>query len=332
MMKHKIWIILMMATGMLASCSEDSPTEQGDEQVTNAPLRMMRATRAVSGGYDQFGDIRVLLTNNGTTVSGLFKHEDNDDWTTQLKLKSGARTYRLYGYMPDDATLTCSLNSVTADNAVLRLQGLQPLTTKDYCIVTGVRQVANATDMTAATRGTFSFDYDSKRENYINLLLDHMMSGIGFNMKIGTEYSTVRTIKIKRMTLNVPGISSISTDITLTNGVGISNIAYSVTGTANTSSVIKDEEQTLTTMPVNVCSAYLIPLSSLITNLTLVTEYDVYDKKGNKIAERTATNQLKDALNELQRGENRTLTITVDPSYLYILSDADLDNPPFIIE
>lgn len=327
-MKHKIWIILMMVTGMLASCSEDSPSEQ---EVTDTPLHMMGASRAVSGGYDQFGDIRVLLNSEGTTVSGLFKYGENDEWTTLLKLKSGARTYRLYGFMPDDALVTCSLNSVGADYAVLRLQGLQPLTTKDYCIVTGVRQATNATDMTSATRGTFSFNYNSNQENYINLLLDHMMSGISFLMKIGTDYSAVRSIKIKRMTLNVTGISSGDADITLTNGEGISNITYTPTGSTPYSVVVKDGEQMLTTSAVSVCNAYLVPATTLITNLKLVTEYDVFDKEGNKIAERTATNQLKDALEELQWGENRTLTITVDPSYLYILSDADLDNPPFII-
>lgn len=321
-----------MATGLLASCSKDSSSGQEGEQVTNAPLRMMRATRAVTGGYDQFGDIRVLLNSEGTTVSGLFKFGDNNEWTTQLKLKSGARTYRLYGYMPNDPSVTCSLNIVDANNATLRMQGLLPLTTTDYCIVTGVRQASSESDMTSATRGTFSFNYNSNQENYISLLLDHMMSGISFNMKIGEEYSAVRSIKIKRMTLNVTGISSGNADITLTNGEGISSVTYTPTGSTPYSVVVKDEEQMLTTSAVSVCNAYLVPATTLIENLKLVTEYDVFDKEGNKIAERTATNQLKDALEELQWGENRTLTVTVDPTYLYILSDADLDNPPFIIE
>jgi hypothetical protein len=89
---------------------------------------------------------------------------------------------------------------------------------------------------------------------------------------------------------------------------------------------------TLTTSPVEVASAQIATITGLINNLQLYTEYDVYDKEGKFIAERTATNQLKTVLKDITRGQERVLNITVDPSYLYILSDADLDNPPFVVE
>ncbi len=91
---------------------------------------------------------------------------------------------------------------------------------------------------------------------------------------------------------------------------------------------MRDSELTLTTTSANVCSGYIIPSSTLFENLHLVIEYDIYDKRGNKIAERTATNKLAYSLEELQRGEERTLLINIDPSYLYDLSQED---PPIVV-
>ena len=330
---------------LLAGCSKDTadvlpvpePVVPGpvdpeqEEQYLDAPVWMVGVKRAPLGTSHQ-GDIRVLLNNSGTTVSGLFKYE-NDNWLTQLKLKSGTCTYRLYGYMPDDAQETSSLTSVTADNAVLRLQGLSPITAKDYCIVTGVCQATSATDETTATRGNFSFEYASNRQNYINLLLDHLQSRVVFRMQVGTEYDNVRTIKIKRMSLSIADVGSLSANVTLTNGVGISSVAYGIgSGTGDHTLTIKEEEQTLTITPAEVCSAYVIPDATLLGKLYLVTKYDVYDQQGNKVAERTAINKLTTALDELQRGEERTLTVTVAPSYLYVLSDGDLNDPPLVVD
>ena len=87
-------------------------------------------------------------------------------------------------------------------------------------------------------------------------------------------------------------------------------------------------ETTLTTDLTDVASVQVIPHPTVLNGLTLITEYDVYDKQGNKVAERTATNKLVETLAELQRAEERTLLITVDPSYLYVLSEQD---PPAVV-
>jgi hypothetical protein len=151
-------------------------------------------------------------------------------------------------------------------------------------------------------------------------------------MKVGTTYSALRTIKVKKMTLKLANISRMRADITLANGTGISNINFTTTGTEANSCVMLNEEKTLTTTGTVICSAFAAPVEGLLNNLVLETEFDVYDKEGKKIAERTATNKLTTPLADVERGEKRTLLITVDPSYLYVLSDADLDNPTIKIE
>ncbi|SEA72999.1 Fimbrillin-like [Prevotella sp. tc2-28] len=322
-------ILVIMALLFAAGCSKDAAdnTESAQESQP-ASLKVVGLTRATSGNTD-WDDIHIYLTSSGTQVAeGKFGYaSDTKEWSTHLKLKSGAGTFRLYGFMPDDPSLTASLQNVTPVDAQIKLENVNPLTTKDYCVVTGVRQVETALDHTSATRGMFSFDYDSYRQNYINLFLDHLMSRLVFNMKISPTYDAVRTIKVKKMTLKLADISSMSVTVTFSDNHGISAISYIPTGAAANSCIIENEEKTLTTSPAAICTGYMVPDNVFINKLELETEFEVYNKKGDKIDERTAVNKLTEPLAELQRGEERTLLLTIDPSYLYVLSDPDLDNP-----
>ncbi len=325
-MKHIQYILMVTVIVLLAACSQDVADEQAQEP--DAALRLAGVTRSITGDQE-YSDIRIFLTNGTTATEGLFKYAGESSWTTQLKLKSGVRTYQLYGYMPDDAEFAGSITNWNENGAVLHIQQLPPLATQDLCIVTGVHQVDNESDKTAAVRGAFSFDYDSQRENYINLFLDHLYSHIIFSMRVGDDYNAVRTIKIKNMKLQVADISHYSVDVTLANGVGISSVVNnSMAGTGTRELTIRDTEITLTTTSTTVCSSYVIPATTLFDKLSLVIEYDIYDKRGNKIAERTATNALANPLVGLQRGEERTLQINIDPSYLYDLS---LNDPPIVV-
>ena len=326
MKKGYIYIWMVMTALLLAACSQDVAEEQTQEP--DAALKLAGVTRAVTGNLE-YSDIRVFLTNGTTATEGLFKYDGTSAWTTQVKLKSGARTYQLYGYMPDNADFARSISDFNDNSAVLHIQQLPPLATQDLCIVTGVRQAENESDETAAVRGAFSFEYNSQRDNYINLFLDHLYSHIIFSMKVGEDYDAVRTIKIKNMKLQVADISHYNVDVTLTKDVGISNLTQDiVAGTGTRELTIRDTEITLTTSSQTICSGYIIPATMLFDKLSLVIEYDIYDKRGNKVAVRTATNSLKIPLEELQRGEERTLQINIDPSYLYDLS---LNDPPIVV-
>ena len=329
-MKHLQYILMMTVIALLTACSQDVVEEQtgAPSQEPDASIRLAGFTRALTGGTEG-GSIRVFLTNGTTATEGLFKYEGGASWTTQLKLKSGARTYQLYGYMPDNADFVRSISDWNENGAVLHIQQLPPMAEQDYCIVTGVRQAADENDKTSAVRGAFSFYYDSQRENYINLFLDHLYSKLVFSMRVSEEYDAVRTIKVKRMKLKVADISHYNVDITLAQYLGISSVTHnSMVGTGTRELTIRDEELTLTTTSTIVCSGYIIPATSLFNKLSLVIEYDIYDKKGSKIAERTATNSLARPLDELMRGEERTLQINIDPSYLYDLSQND---PPIVV-
>ena len=229
--------------------------------------------------------------------------------------------------MPDNAE-GVSLSDWNDNGAVLHIEKIAPIAEQDYYIVTGVCKADDENDKTTAERGAFSFVYDSKNENYIKLFMDHLYSHVVFSMRVGEDYDALRTIKIKNMKLKVADISHYNVDVTLTKDVGISSVEHSSAGTGTRELTIRDEELTLTTTSTTVCSGYIIPATTLLDKLSLVIDYDIYDKRGNKIAERTATNALATPLEELQRGEERTLQINIDPSYLYDLS---LNDPPIVV-
>ena len=115
-MKHLKYILMVTVVVLLAACSEDNADEQALKP--DAALRLAGVTRAVTG-EPEYGDVRIFLTHGTTVTEGLFKYDGiAAAWTTQLKLKSGTRTYQLYGYMPDDETLTRSISDVNEDGEV----------------------------------------------------------------------------------------------------------------------------------------------------------------------------------------------------------------------
>jgi len=74
-----------------------------------------------------------------------------------------------------------------------------------------------------------------------------------------------------------------------------------------------------------------VPKTDVSNALTLVSTYDVYDSQGNKIRKDcTATNQLPHL--SANRGQRVTFNLKVTPTYLYQLSEPDLDNPTIKVE
>jgi hypothetical protein len=69
------------------------------------------------------------------------------------------------------------------------------------------------------------------------------------------------------------------------------------------------------------------------SKLSIVCEYDVYDVKGNLVRQGcVAENSLNNKVTSLKRGEKSEVKITVKPTYLYVLSEPDLDNPTMVID
>ena len=343
--KKEIICILLMATAMLLSaCSSDNTEVQvvttGEEPpvtrqvqvIAYAPLytEKVSSSRAAPNGFSAY-------TPDKTTAMGIYmllpddwsdpKEEkviyNNNKWHAYFNVEAN-KTYTVYGYLPKTEDMSSTLAKSTADAATLTINNIKPVTTDDICIFTGV----NETD-TGLKEGKFSWFIANANDNFfMYLLLDHLYASVNFNLKIHGDYAQLRTIKLKTMTLSA-NKASVNAQVTLTHNTEgttpITAVSYTSGGTSCEAQIFNDAKgQALSSMTPIAVSACFAP--TLSGSLTLVSTYDVYDSQGNLIRVNcSATNKIPNL--NASRGQRVQLNLTVNPTYLYVLSDPDLDNP-----
>ena len=336
--RHIGWLLGSMLMLLLTACSSDSADDTRKvekEEWEDARIELRGVTRA--GTTDSgMGDIHVFLQDDYGTYEGAFKYHNETAthyWRAQnLKVKPGTHNFWLYGYMP-------AIEGITGEvlgQRRLKLSGIQPISSQDICIVTGVRVHETSA---LPLRGTFEFEYKNSDYNdvtVLNLLLEHMLGHVDFKFKIGSRYSQLRKIKVKSLTIKTTSKSSISATINLPeNTEDVVTISYTATGADQTYTTTllanTDTPLELTTTGVSVSSGINVAVGTgLSENFILESEYEVYDLKNNKLSTRTASNNLSGALPVM--GQKKEVVLTVEPTYLYQLSDDDLNNPEVTIQ
>lgn len=334
-----IALLLIVVGGLLTSCSNDDTQES-----KSTSLQIMGFTRSgdPTQSYEGKGDyspINLFLVD-GDQKQGSARY-NGSEWRISGFTNEDigtSHTYSLYGFAPAEAIV--SSLTVGAENTTLTLTGLPAVNAKDVCFIVGLQRMEDVNTPKGSWddyEGNFSFTTGSTAEtkNLLYLLMDHVYASVCFTMAIDEEYAALRSIKIKKMELRSTQNTTTAT-ITLTpNNTGadpVQSVTYSsATGSSCSAtffeSKVGDELTTFDTDKAKEYTCCFLP--GLSNALTLVTTYDVYDRKGNKIDERTASNKLP-ALTAL-RGDRVTINLTVAPTYLGVLSDPDLDNPTITI-
>ena len=214
--------------------------------------------------------------------------------------------------------------------------------------------------------GDFKCDIKAgKNANTLFFLFDHLYAALRLRFRIDETYNQLRDIVIKRMELEsykneacTELMPKLKTTITLlANTTGASPIVGDVVFQEDESSgkmekiLIYDKPDAkwandnegnndrLPSLDNNNQPKYkddlgYVPKSGGENYYKLTTSYDIYDKKGNLIRKnQTAVNVLNPkvlfAQPQLQRGYMYTLRITVAPTFLYLMSDDDLE---FVID
>ena len=206
--------------------------------------------------------------------------------------------------------------------------------------------------------------------NYIYMLFDHLYSALAFNFTIDATYNALRTIKVRKLELigygdangtnikarynvvvrlksNTTGSSPIQ-EVTFTPDATSGNLAFEP--------IYEDKDGVGVTLDPNTPTAFMgcfVPGQN--TNFVLRTTYDVYDKNQAKdedgnlmfdseghpvynlirygcIADNAIDLRSKFHASGILRGQLFKITIKVIPTYLYVLSEPDLDNPTLKIE
>ena len=285
-------------------------------------------------------------------------------WRANVELSAG--NYFLYGYIPHLPVIKCSItdregNNVKYDEgAILTLQDVPSVMPNDLCVVIGAKDGTNAETVSSPGLSMGDFAYHAEAiesvgggtSNFVFLLFDHLYAALRINMRVHGEYDKLRTIKLKSLQLSTKEgegedehISKDKTNITInlkaTDGSvsPIDNIVYtpSLKGVDNDEGIVfwSSASGDVLTTEYQDFTGHFMPTG--VTTLILTIAYDVYDKQENLIRENckaTNTMVLSDLLTgqtETLRGRRYTINMIIRPTYLYMLSEPDLDNPSVVI-
>ena len=284
--------------------------------------------------------------NQYTVTDGTFSY-NNNQWSSSSAITVKEETqYYMYGYMPSSISATQSAPDVDYSKGIdLTLSNLPAITTDDIGIIVGVQRVGSTstTELPDVTAGQYGFRSGIKGENFVNLLMAHLYARLSLSFKIDPDYAKLRSIHLKEVTLTSKYADGASVTVNLRSGQGIGSPSFpsgSEGEIKHTISLFKSSaiipEKVLDKALANQVDpvlaldlpAYCRPVAVEGTyNLTLTTTYDVYDLKGQNLGERVSENKIKFDVAEVKPGQEKKLVLTVKPTYLYVLSDNDADNP-----
>lgn len=356
-------LLILQCLILLNSCSEEQLDMTRPVEVTSyvswfeEDVAVTRAW-APPTGYSKYdiGDksIGICFTQNGEEpMMGQF-FASSGKWRTNIE-DIEAEDYYLYGYAPHSAGISCEISSTATPEdwskfdkgAVMKLKNVPTITGNDMCVVIGAKEGPNKETDNGLRRGDFKYHASaSQTGNFVFLLFDHIYAALNINIKVHGDYDELRTIKLKNISLR--SISSGSptkekTDITVTLAAndGTSNPISSVSFDPNGADseeyeVFKSSEGTTLTTGYQSFVSYFMPTG--VTKFIMTSVYDIYDKKGNKVREDCKAtnglvlNELFDRFEEAEKiGTRYNINLTIQPTYLYMLSEPDLNNPTMTI-
>ena len=337
-MKKLLTYIIMLL--ILTACSSSNDRLEEPQPVVPESesdftlVSFTRANRALTI-EEEYASIGIFLVGSDTQHKQFHYRQNDHRWHSNIEVTSG-QSYRLYAYAPADA-VTAAISEESAAGVTMTFTQLPTVSSQDICFAVGVQHMTEANGTKDIKLGKFSFAGAVLDHNFINLLMDHLYAGIKLQMTIDGDYALLRTIRIRKLELKSTN-STAQAVVTLTSNTEntdpVQSVNYSslsgteriVTFFESTEGVALNATNTTTPLALEAMCCFVPTLSG---DLTLVTTYDVYDKNGNRIGERTASNKLPNM--EAGRGDCVTLSMNVRPTYLYVLSDPDLDNPTITV-
>jgi len=333
--KYGCWLLAVSCWLLAVGCSSDSSDEQQTNnqilQITayTAPYQDIEASRrAAPSGFTEYApttDFSVglfMMSSETPTPSVQYIRRSNNTWHSSILVKSGV-DYEIYGFMPRFEGMTPTI-SKTDGIVTMTLPNIDAVSAQDVCVITGVSDASANT-----VEGSFAFTGRSDVNN-INVLMDHLFAAVSFNFSVNENFNNLRKIKLKKLELQATKAKATAT-VTLTpNTTGaspVTSVSHVTSGTKATATFFESEAgEQLPTSDIKNSLCYFAPTLSNGGNLTLLSTYDVYDRTGTKLIRKgcTATNKVPNLY--ISWGERVTVNLTVNPTYIYQLSDADLDN------
>ena len=349
-MRHIGWWLssmLMLLLLMMVSCSQDSSNDGIDEPQNNL-LRLSSVTRSNRAFTPSEGNsIKMyVMTKNGPYSDGTFNF--TTIWAnSNIRVKEHEQYY-MYGFMPAgsysssiSATAT-ELNGDYSRGADLTINALPIFTNEDICAIVGVQRISATSEATNIVEGNYGYLSGLSSENFVNLLMDHLYGELALQFKVDADYYALRHIKLKSVTLkydNNGGDDAANVNVTVRlragYGLGQSSVAYTPTGNQASHTILENDPTDLTDAAKAIGNSVKCPPSLFDqagTYMTLTCTYDVCGTdNANTVIRANCTASNKMRVSGMEHGKTNTVTVTIAPTYLYVLTDPDLDNPTIYI-
>lgn len=304
-------------------------------------------------------EIGIYCPPTRYSTRGTFSYSEGKWVTTDSRLDAG-KTFQIYGFMPIAAVSSSSMKNVGASapagsKPTLHLEGVKAFPEQDIFVVVGAGFAGTET-LAAETPqlGKFSFTgRTTVEENRIFLMMQRITSQIEFRFAIGNDrvaktdvrydemnYAGIRKIKLKKVELSVGGYSqSFSIDVALNPNETSENPIFSIAGNASADASVqktlmeKSEGEELWLPSENWVSAGSFPIiaQNSAPVFTMKVTYDVYHAKTDALIRKDCTAQNKWTMAKFGYGKIYQVGVVVKPTYLYQLSDDDLNNPGITI-
>lgn len=351
--------LLLLTAVVLVACSDDSDMVSGETDMlqlvpySSGMVEILpSATRAVTlpTGYTEYfgpNSIGVYTTTEDEAPEKVRTFTYTNGWNSQVSVTNTTQYY-IYGYMPVNENINCTISKLPEkkynSGAVLTFSDLPPVMAEDFSVVTGIQQVSSTTPTESVNleAGNFSYVGRASGSNFVCLMLDHLYSCVRFKFLVEDGYSNLRTIKLKEVKLKSESQLTYPLVVTFEAGNecvvswsdGLSyaaDFASLFTAEVGKELLLPSESDTDESHVVTV-DGYFAPFTDVSDHLILQCKYDVYgkDKNGDLVLTRSncvAENKLPTNLIAAGSNNRTTLTLTVNPTYLYVLSDPDLDSP-----
>ncbi|WP_288278789.1 hypothetical protein [uncultured Prevotella sp.] len=344
-----LWAVLLLMVWGVSSCSDDSEPMDGDTlELLSYSREMEEVTRTatVPAGYQLYVTQHPEVVEEGHAICAYltvapqeaslrrFVYE-TDHWHSNAIVKNGV-DYYIYGYLPMgavDNTAISPLQDNYSLGATLHMEGLDYFSNKDISLIVGVKGTENADDDVEVKLGNFLYQGKGRNQNHVHLLFDHLYSALRFSIRVDQNYAEMRKIHVKSIVLTTDAKAKVNADIVMKPGATpINSITYTSVGTTKGEYTLLDADHELTTA-YETLGVPTYFASGASVNLKLQCVYDVYDRKNNLVRKDcTSENKLQDVLQTIKRGERRTVKLTVKPTFIYVLSDPDLDSPTVVTE
>lgn len=272
-------------------------------------------------------------------------------WESNIAI-TDQQQYYIYGFMPKEDARNAEILPLSGDfanGATLTIRGLNSVTGADVCLIVGVKKwdpnssaTPPAIEDSGIQLGQFDYMGGPEGSNYVYLLLKHIYAALHFKAHVDATYAALRTIRVKKFEILSDAVAdAIDLSIELTaNGQGddpVTNIQYAPALGASTtaSSTLFPYEGSPADFEVPVASPQSVLACyapSICRSFILQTTFDVFDKHGNKtrencVVQNLINNNLVPQINTMTAGQIYTIDLLIMPTYLYVMSDPDLDNP-----